>query len=99
MEAAETLEQAVVREVVEEAGVPVDLTSVRYHSSQPWPFPRSLMIAFTAEAVPQQEVQQPQARFGLSLTICSAVGCLASSWPQVLRGLAQLGSGTGHTVQ
>ena len=52
VEAAETLEQAVAREVLEEAGVTVDPSSVRYHSSQPWPFPRSLMIAFTAQAMP-----------------------------------------------
>ena len=32
------------------AGVEVDLGSVRYHSSQPWPFPQSLMLGFTAAA-------------------------------------------------
>ena len=52
-EIGETLEQAVVREVAEEAGVDVDPTSPRYHSSQPWPFPRSLMIGFTSAAVPR----------------------------------------------
>jgi NADH pyrophosphatase NudC (nudix superfamily) len=30
--------------------VTVDLASVRYHSSQPWPFPGSLMVGFTAQA-------------------------------------------------
>ena len=49
-EVGETLEQAVAREVAEEAGVVVDVTSIAYHSSQPWPFPRSLMIGFTAAA-------------------------------------------------
>lgn len=48
-EAGETLEEAVRREAFEEAGVAVD--DVRYHSSQPWPFPQSLMIGFTARAV------------------------------------------------
>lgn len=49
-EVGETLEQAVVREVAEESGVPVDPASVVYASSQPWPFPRSLMLAFRAAA-------------------------------------------------
>ena len=48
VEAGETLEHAVVREVFEEVGVRVD--DVRYVASQPWPFPSSLMLAFTAEA-------------------------------------------------
>ena len=42
IEPGETLEEAVRREVLEEAGVPVG--AVRYHASQPWPFPSSLMI-------------------------------------------------------
>lgn len=48
VEAGETLEAAVVREVAEEVGVVVD--DVRYVESQPWPFPSSLMLAFTAHA-------------------------------------------------
>ncbi|GFZ93071.1 NAD(+) diphosphatase [Nesterenkonia alkaliphila] len=44
VEAGESLEDAVVREVKEEAGVTVD--RVEYVSSQAWPFPRSLMIGF-----------------------------------------------------
>jgi len=48
VEPGETLEAAVAREVFEEAGVPV--RNVRYHSSQPWPFPTSLMLGFYAEA-------------------------------------------------
>lgn len=48
VEPGETLEEAVAREVMEEAGVPI--SRVRYHSSQPWPFPSSLMLGFTAEA-------------------------------------------------
>ncbi len=49
VEPGETLEEAVAREVFEEAGVRV--ANVRYHSSQPWPFPASIMLGFTAEAV------------------------------------------------
>jgi NAD+ diphosphatase len=48
VEAGETLEHAVVREVFEEVGIRVD--DVRYVASQPWPFPSSLMLAFTARA-------------------------------------------------
>ena len=48
VEPGESLEQAVAREVMEEAGVPV--SNIRYHSSQPWPFPASLMLGFYADA-------------------------------------------------
>jgi NAD+ diphosphatase len=48
VEPGETLEEAVAREVMEETGVAV--SRLRYHSSQPWPFPGSLMVGFMAEA-------------------------------------------------
>jgi NAD+ diphosphatase len=48
VEPGESLEDAVAREVLEETGIEVD--SVDYHSSQPWPFPSSLMLGFTARA-------------------------------------------------
>jgi NAD+ diphosphatase len=48
VEPGESLEEAVAREVMEEAGIAVD--NVTYHSSQPWPFPGSLMLGFHAEA-------------------------------------------------
>ena len=48
VEPGETLEHAVVREVREETGVRVH--AVHYHSSQPWPFPSSLMLGFTAKS-------------------------------------------------
>jgi NAD+ diphosphatase len=48
VEPGESLEQAVAREVREEAGVEID--DVRYFRSQPWPFPSSLMLGFTARA-------------------------------------------------
>ncbi len=49
LEAGESIEDAVHREVFEEVGLKV--RNVRYFGSQPWPFPHSLMIAFTAEYV------------------------------------------------
>ncbi len=48
VETGETIEEAVRREVREEAGIEVG--AVAYHSSQPWPFPSSLMIGCVAEA-------------------------------------------------
>ncbi|MDE2842954.1 MAG: NAD(+) diphosphatase [Chloroflexota bacterium] len=48
MDQGEAIEEAVAREVMEEAGIRVK--QVRYHSSQPWPFPSSLMIGCHAEA-------------------------------------------------
>ena len=44
----ESIEEAVAREIMEEAGLQV--RNVRYHSSQPWPFPSSLMMGCHAEA-------------------------------------------------
>jgi len=48
VEVGESIEEAVAREVMEEAGVHV--TAVRYVASQPWPFPSQLMIACIADA-------------------------------------------------
>jgi NAD+ diphosphatase len=48
VEPGESLEDAVRREVFEETNIRVN--EVRYHSSQPWPFPSSLMLGFVADA-------------------------------------------------
>lgn len=48
IEPGESLEDAVKREIMEEVGLPLE--KIVYHSSQPWPFPSSLMIGFTAVA-------------------------------------------------
>ena len=58
VEAGESLEECVHREVAEEVGVRV--TDLRYYGSQSWPFPHSLMVAYTAEwlggdIVPQED--------------------------------------------
>jgi len=49
VEPGESLEDTVRREVLEEVSLPT--TDVRYHSSQPWPFPASIMLGFTARAL------------------------------------------------
>ena len=49
VEPGESLEDAVAREVFEETGI--EVANIEYHSSQPWPFPASLMLGFTAHAV------------------------------------------------
>lgn len=46
VEPGESLEETVVREVREEVGI--EIKDIRYFGSQPWPFPNSLMIGFTA---------------------------------------------------
>lgn len=52
VEAGESFESCVVREIAEEVGL--DVTDVQYLGSQPWPFPRSLMVGFHALGDPEQ---------------------------------------------
>ncbi|HEV2099959.1 MAG TPA: NAD(+) diphosphatase [Stellaceae bacterium] len=52
MEPGETIEEAVRREVLEEAGIQIG--QVRYLASQPWPFPSTLMMGLLAEALTEE---------------------------------------------
>lgn len=62
VEPGETLEECVRREIKEEVGIAVK--NIRYFGSQPWPFPNSLMVAFTAEyhsgeiTVEEEEIEE-----------------------------------------
>lgn len=57
LEAGESIEEAVHREVFEEVGLRVH--NLRYFGSQSWPFPHSLMIAFTADYLDGEIVTDP----------------------------------------
>ena len=57
VEPGESLEEAVAREVLEESAIRVG--AVRYHSSQPWPFPASIMLGFYAEGLTEEITIDP----------------------------------------
>lgn len=93
LEPGESLEQCVAREVMEETGIVVD--DIRYFGSQPWPFPHSIMIGFTARyvsgeiSIQEEEIVEagwfgpnelpPVPRGGMSIA-----GWLIESWLQQL---------------
>ncbi|MBD1930499.1 MULTISPECIES: NAD(+) diphosphatase [Cyanophyceae] len=58
VEPGESLEETIVREVREEVGI--EVKDIRYFGSQPWPFPNSLMIGFTATYASGDIIIDPQ---------------------------------------
>ncbi len=60
VEPGESLEDAVAREVAEEVGLRLDLRRIVYQSSQPWPFPSSLMLGFHARVEPAELRVHPE---------------------------------------
>ena len=58
VEPGESIEETIGREIREEVGV--EVTNVRYFGSQPWPFPNSLMIGFTADYAGGQLRKDPE---------------------------------------
>jgi len=83
VEAGESLEQAVHREVAEETGLSLD--RLRYVASQPWPLPRSLMLGFRAHAASgplrPDGVEISQARWFSRLELSQAVANQSVSLP------------------
>jgi NAD+ diphosphatase len=75
VEPGESLEDAVAREVLEETGVRIETAA--YHSSQPWPFPSSIMIGFTATAtagqLPRADEELEDARWFTREDVASGV--------------------------
>ncbi|QBX37311.1 NAD(+) diphosphatase [Brevundimonas sp. S30B] len=80
LEPGETIEEACAREIKEEAGL--EVTAVRYHSSQPWPFPSQLMIGLMADVSSDQaRPDQTELEAVAWLTRDEARDCLAGRHP------------------
>ncbi len=95
VDAAESIEEAVRRETFEEAGVRVG--EVRYHSSQPWPFPHSLMIGCQAHALTEHINLDPSemadVRWFTRAELAAVLDQRMQQQQQVLRQDLQQGTG------
>ena len=82
IEPGETIEEGCAREILEESGLTV--TAVRYHSSQPWPFPSQLMIGLIAEVSDDQAApDQTELEAVAWLTKSEARDVLAARHPAI----------------
>ena len=82
LEPGETIEEGCAREIAEEAGLTV--TAVRYHSSQPWPFPSQLMIGLIAEVSDNQATPDEAELEAVAwLTRTEAKAVLAGTHPTI----------------
>lgn len=82
IEPGETIEAAVRREVLEESGVQIG--AVRYLSSQPWPFPASLMLGCAAEALTESITLDPEElEHALWVSREEMVAVMAGEHPQI----------------
>ncbi|MCR3748104.1 NAD(+) diphosphatase [Lentzea californiensis] len=89
VEAGESLEACVAREVAEEVGVSV--RDIRYLGSQPWPFPRSLMIGFEAVADPAEPLRLAEGEIAEAMWVSRADVRKAIEEPGSVPGLGLAG--------
>ncbi|MFI6101368.1 NAD(+) diphosphatase [Lentzea sp. NPDC051213] len=89
VEAGESLEACVAREILEEVGVGV--RDIRYLGSQPWPFPRSLMIGFEAVADPSEPLRPAEGEIAEAKWVSRADVRSAITEPGSVPGLALAG--------
>ena len=96
VEPGESLEQCVLREVYEEVGIVV--REPRYLGSQPWPFPRSLMLGFAALGDPADELAFLDGEIGDAIWFDRAEVIAAMQAPAAAPGNATTaGKPTGAT--